>query len=246
MIDSPDWAPPPAELRLGAADLHIWLIQVDPPPESLRALAATLSPDEQHRAARFHFERDRIRFVAARGNLRRILSRYRGCNASDITFEYSSHGKPALPHDPLSFNLSHSGDWALCAVTLARRVGVDIELLRPDLASETIAERFFAPGEVAALRALPLGEQTAAFFRCWTRKEAFVKARGEGLSLPLDRFEVTLGPAEPARIQSTFDDPLEANRWSVASLPVPPLYEAAVVVEAAPGACRVRHYHALP
>ncbi len=235
------------DLSLAANDLHVWLIPIDAPPDRLARLGAILSPDEQQRAARFHFERDRIRFTAARAALRRILSRYLRCAPADLAFDYSPHGKPALPGDnPLSFNLSHSGDWAVCAVTLSRRVGVDIELIRPDLASETIAERFFSPREAAELRALPRHEQPAAFFRCWTRKEAFVKARGEGLSLPLDRFDVTLRPGEPPALLRTLDDPREAARWSMAALSAPPGYEATVVVESPPDSSHLRQFSEIP
>jgi 4'-phosphopantetheinyl transferase len=238
-----DWLPPPADPDLPAGELHAWLIPVDATPSRLAELLAILSPDEQTRAARFRFERDRIRFAAARGALRQILSRYSGRAPADLTFEYSRYGKPALANgSPLSFNISHSGDWAICAVMLSRRLGVDIELLRPDLASDTIAERFFSPREVATLRSLPEPEQPAAFFRCWTRKEAFVKARGEGLSLPLDRFDVSLRAGEPAALLSTLDDPLEAARWSLAALPAPPGYEATVAVEGPLDSARIRQF----
>jgi 4'-phosphopantetheinyl transferase len=233
----PYWTRPPADLRLDADELHFWLIPTGLSPVSLRELAVTLAPDEQERAERFRFERDRIRYVAARGSLRRILGRYLRIAPAALSFTYSNYGKPALAPTGedaglLSFNISHSGDWAACAVTLDRRVGVDIEQARPELADGTIAERFFSPREVAALRLLPHNEQAAAFFRCWTRKEAFVKARGEGLSLPLDRFDVSLLPGEPPALLRTLDDPAEAERWRVFALPVPPGYEAAVVVEA--------------
>jgi 4'-phosphopantetheinyl transferase len=221
---------PPAEV-----EAHAWLIPTDVAPLRLRALEAILSPDEQERAARFHFERDRARFVVARGSLRRILGRYLGLPPDAFRFLYSSHGKPYLAGDGraalLSFNVSHSGDWALCAVAGGRRVGVDVEIIRADLAGETIAERFFSPREVAALRSLAPGEQVAAFFRCWTRKEAFLKARGEGLSLPLDRFDVSLRPGEPPALLRTLDDPFEARRWSMLALPSPPMHETALVIE---------------
>jgi 4'-phosphopantetheinyl transferase len=227
-----EWTVPPAQLRLAPDELSAWLIPIDAPPHRLRDLAETLSPDEQRRAARFHFERDRIRFMAARGALRGILGAYLRRPPAEIVFAYSPHGKPSLADEPsLSFNISHSGDWALCAVALNRRIGVDIESIQPELAGQSIAERFFSPREVAELRALPSAEQSAAFFRCWTRKEAFVKARGEGLSLPLDRFDVSLRPGAPPALLSTLDDPREADRWSILALPAPPGYVASAVVE---------------
>jgi 4'-phosphopantetheinyl transferase len=227
-----EWTAAPAHPRLGPDELSAWLIPIDAAPHRLRDLTETLSPDEQQRAARFHFERDRVRFIAARGALRRILGRYLNRPPAEIAFAYSPYGKPSLSAEPwLSFNISHSGDWAICAFAQGRRVGVDIELIRRELGEETIAERFFSPREVADLRSLPADEQPAAFFRCWTRKEAFVKARGEGLSLPLDRFDVSLRPDAPPALLRTLDDPREAARWSMLALSAPPDYEAAIVVE---------------
>lgn len=228
------WIAPPPDPRLAPDEAHAWLIPIDLPPRRLAEMAATLSPDEEARAARFHFARDRVRYTVARGSLRRILGLYLKRPPTEIAFVYSPYGKPALADDaPLAFNVSHSGDWAVCAVTPGARVGIDIEQIRPDLAGESIAEHFFSPREVAALRGLPPAEQPAAFFRCWTRKEAFVKARGEGLSLPLDRFDVSLRADEPAALLRTLDDPAEAARWSMVALTAPSGYEATVVTEAA-------------
>jgi len=230
-----EWSAPPARLRLAPDELSVWLVPVDAPPNRLRELVGALSADEQLRVARYHFERDRVRFIAARGTLRRILGAYLGRPPHTIAFAYSPYGKPSLPNDPsVSFNVSHSGDWAICALALNRCIGVDIELIRRDLAEESIAERFFSPREVADLRSLPAEQQPPAFFRCWTRKEAFVKARGEGLSLPLDRFDVSLRPDAPPALVRTLDDPGEAARWSMLALPAPSGYEASVVIAGPP------------
>lgn len=153
-----------------------------------------------------------------------ILARYLRATARDLRFDYGPHGKPALrlmetaPGPAITFNLAHTGGLALCAVARGRAVGVDVESIRPALAEERLAERFFAAREVVTLRNLPRAEQPLAFFRCWTRKEAFLKARGDGLTLPLDSFEVTLAPEAPPALLALADAPDEAARWSLCEL----------------------------
>jgi 4'-phosphopantetheinyl transferase len=194
-------------------------------------LYGTLAEDERQRAARFHFARDRDRFIAARGFLRDVLGRYLRVAPAELRFVYSPYGKPALGAEfdqRLRFNLSHAHKLALCAVTLERAIGVDVEHIRPEFADEDVARRFFSAPEVARLSALPREQYAGAFFNCWTRKEAYIKARGEGLSMPLDRFEVSLVPGEPAALRNTFDDPAEAARWSLQALAPGPGYVGAV------------------
>jgi 4'-phosphopantetheinyl transferase len=156
-----------------------------------------LSHDEIARAARFRFETHRNAFIACRSILREILAGYLRSDPRSIEFTYNQYGKPLLPN--LFFNLSHSADTAVLAVSRSREVGIDIERIDPNFAAGQIPEHFFSAGEVAALRALPPNEQTDAFFRCWTQKEAYVKAVGLGLSISLASFEVTLAPGHPAR-----------------------------------------------
>ena len=229
------WSLPPENAPLGGDEVHVWRAQLDVAAPRLQSLWQTLSLDEQTRARRFHFRKDHDSFVVARGLLRLILGRYLSAEPDRLRFRYSQYGKPALAGEfdeaALCFNLSHSDRLALYAVTRARRVGVDLERISPDFANEQIAEQFFAGGEVAALRALPADVQPEAFFNCWTRKEAFIKARGEGLSLPLDEFEVSLVPGEPAALLSTKGDVGEASRWSLWELTPGPGYVAALAVE---------------
>lgn len=229
----PSWDP--EHLTLQSEDVHVWRASLDLGPPVLARLWAVLSEDEQSRARRFHFERDRRRFVAARGQLRVLLGHYLGQHASSMSFAYEENGKPFLAGSqetqPLRFNVSHSGSLALAAISLARQVGVDIELLRTDLAGLEIAERFFSPTELASLKDLPVESRTQGFFNCWTRKEAFIKARGDGLSLPLHDFDVSLVPGAPAALLSTTFDPDEASRWSLAALDPDPDYAAAVAAE---------------
>jgi 4'-phosphopantetheinyl transferase len=163
--------------------------------------------------------------------LRAILGGYLNQGPECLSFCYNSQGKPALDGDAIRFNVSHSHGVALYAVTRGREVGIDIEHIRFDLAVAEIAERFFSRREVVMLRALPAEVQRQAFFLCWTRKEAYIKARGEGLSLPLDQFDVSLAPGEPAAVLGTQRDPSEASRWSLQELTPAPGYVAALAVE---------------
>jgi 4'-phosphopantetheinyl transferase len=192
----------------------------------------TLSEDEQRRAHRFHFAEDRRRFTVARGVLRALLARYLGNNPATLQFVYNIHGKPRLPENhPLRFNVSHSGGLALYAVAWNREIGVDIERLRPEFAGEAIAERFFSRNEVAILRSLPPPLVVTAFFNCWTRKEAYIKARGKGLAIPLDQFDVSLHPGEPAQVHQDRESPAETGRWAIWDLSPAPGFAGAAAVE---------------
>jgi 4'-phosphopantetheinyl transferase len=238
------WLPfaPPA--RLEAPEVDVWRAALDHGPACDEELRRLLAPDECDRAARFHFEQDRRRFVAGRGLLRVILSSYLGITPHALRFNYGCKGKPALAmgggDGRLRFNVSHSAGLALIAVTLDRELGIDVERIDPAL-PEDIAERFFSPSEVAKLRAIPPERQRDAFFACWTRKEAYLKAKGDGLAVRLDRFDVSLAPGEPAALLETRGDPAEASRWSLAELDPAPGYAAAIAIEGR--GCRLRRWH---
>ncbi len=229
------WRHPPERLVLSKAEVHVWRAALDLECAPVQNFERTLATDERARAARFHFDTHRNQFIVGRGVLRTILGRYLGIEPDRLQFRYSSHGKPALSAEQgsnaIRFNVSHSGGMALYAVTRERKVGVDLERIRPDFANEEIAERFFSPQEVAAFHALPPESRLEAFFACWTRKEAYIKARGEGLSLPLDRFDVSLAPGQPAALMSVHDDHREAARWSIRELSPGPDYVAAIAAE---------------
>jgi 4'-phosphopantetheinyl transferase len=231
----PPWRSPPEILELGCDEVHVWRANLDQTPSQIQEFRRKLSVDEQARSERFYFERDRGHFTVARGILRNILGGYLKRPPEEVSFCYSAHGKPALAGgsdgDAICFSVSHSHGVALYAFTRGRQVGIDLEHIRFDLAVAEIAERFFSRQEVAVLRTLPIEAQRQAFFRCWTRKEAYLKARGEGLSLPLDQFEVSLAPREPAALLSTQQDPTEASRWSLQELTLAPGYEGALAVE---------------
>lgn len=189
------WPVGPSAPSLPALAVHVWCASLDLPDPLVQSLAALLSEDELARGRTYRFARDRRRWLVRRGLLRRLLGRYLNQAPAEVRFVYGPRGKPALATpEPVAFNLSHSGDVALFAFSAgsAIRLGVDLELIRSDLAHMALAQRYFSPAEQAALQALPKSQQLAAFFRCWTRKEAFVKALGEGLSVPLDSFDVSL------------------------------------------------------
>jgi 4'-phosphopantetheinyl transferase len=213
----------------------VWRVFLGGSVRQLSHLSATLSADELERAGRFHFERDQKRFILARGMLRQILGHYVGENPQTLRFEYSRFGKPSLAHDAgygkLCFNLSHSADYALYAITPGRAVGIDIEQVRSDVAIEQVARRFFSPGEVSSIEKLDKGERHEVFFRYWTRKEAFAKAVGEGLSFPLERCDVSSMPGHGLSPIGLMDDDPGDPRWQGQDLFPGTGYVAAIAVE---------------
>ncbi|MHB8243493.1 MAG: 4'-phosphopantetheinyl transferase family protein [Solirubrobacteraceae bacterium] len=202
---------------LPAEEVHVWSACLDRRPSTVERMRKSLAEDERARADRFRFERDRSRYIVGRALLRGLLAGYCGTEPHDLVFQYGEFDKPGLFDGPW-FNLSHSGSTALYAFSSAAEIGVDVELDDPDFANERIAERFFSPAEVSALRALPKEAQARAFLTCWTRKEAFIKARGDGLSLPLDSFDVTLSPDTPAELLRTAWSEEEPRQWCMEDL----------------------------
>ena len=202
-----DWAVPTGPPSLPADELHVWRVPLALDDGAVSALAATLAPDERARADRFRLPQDRRRSIAARGTLRTLLGQVLGRDPVGIAFTYGPQGKPSLPLSKsapsLAFNVSHSGDLALIALLWGEAVGVDIELIRPELEWQGIANRFFGDDELAWLHSLPAAEQTDGFFCLWTRKEAYLKARGEGVWHELKRYDVSRSPVSEDREAST-------------------------------------------
>jgi 4'-phosphopantetheinyl transferase len=226
------WPSPPPDLALAGDAVHVWRAELEQPEERVRQLAQTLSQDEQDRAGRFYFERHRRRFIVARAMLRAILGRYLGLDPGQLEFRYGSRGKPYLAarFSQLEFNLAHSRELALYAFTQGREIGIDLEHLRSIADIEQISARFFSARENATLSAFPENQRLRAFYNCWTRKEAYLKATGEGLTHPLDQFDVSLAPGEPARLLRVQGDPLEAARWSLQALEPASDYIAAIAL----------------
>lgn len=229
------WSAPLQPLLLEHDQVHVWRVPLDLPMSRVEDLRRTLVAAEVRRAERYRFDRDSRRFIVARGVLREILSRYLGTEAHRLRLGHGPRGKPYLLGETgegaLCFNVAHANELALYAVTRGRKIGVDIEYMERDPVPVGIAERFFSPREVAGLRALPPDVQRQAFFNGWTRKEAYVKATGDGLALPLDQFDVTLDPREPAALLSVNTNPQEASRWTLQSLEPGSGYAAALAVE---------------
>ena len=170
-------------------------------PAWVRAAFAVLSPDERARADRFVHGRDRRRFVMARARLRELIGERLGVAPQSVRFGYGTYGKPslAIPHHDIRFNIAHSEDLAVYAFASGVELGVDVERLREIDDADRLVARF-SPRERRAYESLPPGDRPVGFLNCWTRKEAFIKATGQGLSLPLDSFDVTLTPGTPAEI----------------------------------------------
>jgi 4'-phosphopantetheinyl transferase len=193
-------------------------------------LWSTLAEDERARARRFHFDRDRRRYVISRGLVRAIMARYLEQQPAEIAFAYSEHGKPYLLSRRLQFNVSHSHDLILLALTAEWDVGIDVEVRRTISDMDALASRYFAPDEAEALAALPDAERGAAFLQTWTRKEAYLKALGTGLAQPLTEFAVSVHRDAPARLLHVGGDREAAQQWQLRSLIPHPDYVAALAV----------------
>jgi 4'-phosphopantetheinyl transferase len=239
------WRTPSKRLGLSDDEVHVWRVSVGAARPRIEFLLGALTRDEREKAGRFYFQKDRHRFVVARGALRDILSRYLNTPPGELRFSYGPQGKPRLEQcvrgKRLEFNLSHSHESIVVAVNAARQVGVDVERIRPCPDWDQIVERFFSPHEAAALRALPVRLRTEAFFCCWTRKEAYIKAKGGGLSIKLSGFDVSVTPGEPAKLLRSIEDPEAALRWSLMEIIPAPGYAGAVAVEGRDW--RLRHWN---
>jgi 4'-phosphopantetheinyl transferase len=231
-------------MDLGQKEVHVWQADLQVSARMLNELHATLSGDELARAARFHFPRDRARFIAAHAIVRNVLGGYLNASPAMLEFSSNGHGKPALAgnlRNALSFNLSHSGEVVVVALTRDREVGVDVEEYVPNRADAAVAEHYFSPSEVACLRALPESIRPRAFFNCWTRKEAYIKARGLGLAIPLDSFDVSLAPDEPATLlRPSVDD--DVGTWQLRHLELGERYIGALAASGAGWSFDLRHW----
>jgi 4'-phosphopantetheinyl transferase len=220
-------------------EIHVWHAALDREENSLVQLESSLSREEKARADRFHFVNDRNRFVVARGLLRELLGKYLHQAPPDMEFSYGKHGKPSLSggnaSSGLCFNLSHSAGMVVYAIARDRNLGIDVEHVRPESAGEDIAKRYFSVREVSDLQTLPAEARVEGFFHCWTRKEAYLKATGMGLQIPLDSFAVSLLPGKPAQFLNGVEP-----RWHLAAYHPADGYVAAVVYDGAP--CSIKYF----
>lgn len=198
-------------------EVNLWAVRLDASGDHLARCLAWLSPEESARAARFHFDEHRRAFILAHGVLRALAGRFTAVSPSQVNFSYGPKGKPAIEDTTCSlrFNMAHSGTLAVYAFTVSCQIGIDVEQIRPVPEMADIAARFFAPDEAAELMSLPEPERAQGFFNCWTRKEAYIKAVGDGLSLPLASFRVSLQPGVPARLLCLGGDARAAKSWTL-------------------------------
>ena len=226
-------------IAIGAHEVHVWSAHLEECRPLLKHGFRLLAADELERAGRFRRPDDRARSLLGRLVLRTVLGRYLGERPERLRLRAGVTGKPMLVSTAggrdvpaeLRFNVSHDGDWVLVAASRSREVGVDVAQWRDDLDREAIARRFFAPGEVAALASLPDAARRRAFFDCWTRKEAYIKATGRGLSVRLDQFEVSLAPDEQPALVRVAWSPGEAARWAMRDVAPATGYSAALAAE---------------
>ncbi|HXT62488.1 MAG TPA: 4'-phosphopantetheinyl transferase superfamily protein [Pyrinomonadaceae bacterium] len=238
-----DWLAAPAALTISEGEVHVWRVDISKHAGS--GVDAVLSQSERERAARFHFGRDLLRFRMAHFSLRTILGSYVTLPPAALLFGQTQFGKPFLVNpeaDGLLFNMSHAGDFAVIAVAREREVGIDVELMRGSFASSEVAEQFFSVAEIYTLSGLHPDVRMRAFFNCWTRKEAYVKARGEGLSMPLDVFDVSLAPGSPAALLQNRNDARETSRWTFQDIDVAANYVAALAIETRPSPPQVSRF----
>ena len=227
-MEAVSWSPAAKDLTLQNDEVHICLAGLDVDPPERTRLRSYLNQEEVSRAERFVFPRDRDHFIVARGRLRELVGRYLHCPPNVVQFKTGRYGKLSLLDDldTLRFNLSHSNGIALYGFCRGRELGIDTEKIRPGFAGEEIAARYFSAAEQKELAEVPTELRDTAFFLCWTRKEAYIKAHGDGLQIPLDSFDVSLKPGEPATLRSA-----DSGRWSMRSFVPAPEFLAAIIVE---------------
>lgn len=229
------WNMPPPNIVLQNNEVHVWRASLNAPLSSIESLKQLLSDEEVVRAERFYFEKGRHGYIVTHGILRILLGRYLDVDPHQLRFTTNAYGKPLLESPTHSmqphFNLSHTHELVVFAFTYLGEVGIDIEYMRTNVEYEELAKRNFSPSEYTVLHNLPEDMKQEAFFNCWTRKEAYIKARGMGLSLPLNLFDVSLKPGEPAALLGSRENGQEVARWTFQAMTMPPDYVGALAIE---------------
>lgn len=232
------WLPYPKEIKIKTNEVHLWRAFLDREKYDIETLAQILSPDEKNRAHKFHFMLHRNRFIVARSMLRKILGNYLEMEPHKLHFNYSPKGKPSLSLEqcnyPLEFNLSHSENIALYAITLDSQVGIDLEHIRPIDNLAKIAQRFFAPQEYEIINKFSQSEQAKIFYQIWTGKEAYLKATGEGLANSIDQVIIDISSEYKTSFVSIKGEPNLANQWNLYNFIPAPNYLASLVLESKP------------
>lgn len=229
-----------SSLELSGRTIDVWPVRLEASVETTERLQRVLTPDEAERVSRFRFDHLRSSFVLSRGALRLLIGRYLHIAPQDVEFSYGSKGKPRLAASTgLDFNASHSGALALFAFTLGCEIGADVEQIHTVHEMHALVARFFSPEEAAEWTSLPADQRELAFFSCWTRKEAYLKAIGEGLSAPLQNFQVTLRPGDPPRFVHIEHDETAAEAWTLQDLALDAKYAAALAYRDAPRPIRL-------
>ena len=230
----PVWPASPADLKLKSGEIHVWSAKLETKEDQIHQFSGLLSQDELERSKRYYFKEDRNHFIAGRGILRIMLGGYLNIEPADVCFTYSTYGKPSVSEEQnasrLFFNLSHSYGFGLYAFSYCGEIGIDIERIRPDHYTETIASEILSQKEIAALSTLPSEQQEKSFFACWARKEAFLKACGRGLSLAPQKIEVSMTAGGPSALLSIEGDCSKASLWSLRDLDAGQGYAAALAV----------------
>jgi 4'-phosphopantetheinyl transferase len=234
--DKISWPSPPARLNLAGNEVHVWAALLNVAPAALKKFGATLSKSEKDRAAKFRFDKHRNRFIAGRGLMRTALGRYLQIHPGKLDFVSSKRGKPQLSSEfagaDLHFNLAHSEELGLLAITRIGALGVDIERVRRITDVDDLVVRFFSKRESALFQKLALPEKPTAFFNLWTRKEALLKATGQGIGMALNAVEVSFLPGDPARLLAIAGDAHVASGWSLQELAPAAGYVGATAVQA--------------
>jgi 4'-phosphopantetheinyl transferase len=235
LAETIQWPPCPDTPPLAGDEIHVWATTLNAPLHILEEFSATLSPEEKERANKFKFEKHRNQFIAGRGALRAILGQYLSAGPAGLRFDYSTNGKPTLAKEfagtGIHFNLAHSEEMALVAITRLGAVGVDVEGVRPVKNVDELVARFFSPRENSLFQKMPDDEKPVAFFNLWTRKEAMLKATGEGITRSLSLVEVSFLPGEPARVMAIAGDEAAGERWMLRELAPASGFTGAVAVE---------------
>ena len=212
---------PKPDSRCTNTRVHVWRISLKEEYTNASWYEECLSFDEKDKSRRYRFQHSRNDYVITRGTLRHLLGRYLNKDPRTIQFTYNPFGKPSLANPTLkgiTFNVSHSNEYALVGFTVKKEIGIDVEYIRPETLNERVAESFFSNKEAKMLSELPRELQVYGFFNCWTRKEAYIKAKGEGLTIPLNQFDVSLHPDEPAALLHSNLDPTDVSKWTLIAI----------------------------